>query len=65
MPTESILAEAQGNNETLQARVLEELQAAGRRHGLAGFEIVDAVIISEEPWTPENVSSIVIFQDNK
>jgi long-chain acyl-CoA synthetase len=65
VPNENMQAEARGNIETLRARVLEELQVVGRRHCLAGFEIVESVVISEELWTPENVSIIMISQGNE
>ncbi|KAI9799506.1 MAG: long-chain fatty acid-CoA ligase [Piccolia ochrophora] len=34
--------------------VLKELQAAGRKGGLAGIEIIDGVVMADEEWTPQN-----------
>jgi long-subunit acyl-CoA synthetase (AMP-forming) len=41
----------------LQSIVLKELQTKGRAGGLVSLEIIDHVIIAEEEWTPQNVSS--------
>lgn len=45
------------HNKKLQGVVLKELQAAGRSGGLAGIEIIEGVVLSDEEWTPQNVSS--------
>ncbi|KAI9678467.1 MAG: long-chain fatty acid-CoA ligase [Trizodia sp. TS-e1964] len=42
------------HNEPLQAIVLKELQAAGRKGGLVGVEIIDGVVMVDEEWTPAN-----------
>lgn len=42
--------------------VLSELQAAGKKGGLAPFEIVTGVVLADEEWTPQNVS--VLFLRN-
>lgn len=44
------------HNKKLQGAVLKELQAAGRSGGLAGIEIIEGVVMSDEEWTPQNVS---------
>ena len=44
------------HNKKLQAAVLKELQAAGRAGGLSGIEIIEGVVVSDEEWTPQNVS---------
>lgn len=44
------------HNKKLNGAVLKELQAAGRSGGLAGIEIVEGVVLSDEEWTPQNVS---------
>jgi long-chain acyl-CoA synthetase len=44
------------HNEKLNSIVLKELQAAGKAGGLRGFEIIDGVVLSDEEWTPQNVS---------
>ena len=36
--------------------VLKELQSAGRAGGLSGIEIIEGVVVSDEEWTPQNVS---------
>jgi long-chain acyl-CoA synthetase len=30
------------------------LQSAGRKGGLASFEILEGVVLAEEEWTPQN-----------
>lgn len=47
------------DNEKFQGIVLKEIQAAGRRGGLAGIEIVSGVLMVHDEWTPQNVSSPV------
>lgn len=42
------------HNKKLQGVVLKELQAAGRSGGLAGIEIIEGVVLSDEEWTPQN-----------
>ena len=42
----------------LNSLVLKDLQAAGRKGGLAGIEIIDGVVISDEEWTPQNVGLV-------
>lgn len=44
------------DNEKFQDIVLKEVQAAGRRGGLAGIELVSGVVLVHEEWTPQNVS---------
>jgi long-chain acyl-CoA synthetase len=36
--------------------VARQLQDAGRKAGLAGFEIIEGVALADEEWTPQNVS---------
>jgi long-chain acyl-CoA synthetase len=40
--------------------VLRELQATGRSGGLAGIEIVEAVVLVDEEWNPMNVSKSLV-----
>jgi long-chain acyl-CoA synthetase len=40
----------------VQSAVLKELQNTGRLGGLSGIEILDGVVITDEEWTPQNVS---------
>lgn len=44
------------HNEKVNAAVLKEMQAAGKKGGLAPFEIIAGVVLSDEEWTPQNVS---------
>lgn len=46
-------------DERVQALVLKELQSAGRRAGLANFEIIDGVVLTAYEWTIQNVSSSI------
>lgn len=45
------------HNEKLNGAVLKEMQAAGKKGGLNGIEIIEGVVLSEEEWTPQNVST--------
>ena len=36
--------------------VSKQLQEAGRKAGLANFELIQGVVLAEEEWTPQNVS---------
>ncbi|KAF2201542.1 acetyl-CoA synthetase-like protein [Delitschia confertaspora ATCC 74209] len=42
------------HNEKLNNIVLKQLQAAGQKGGLCGFEIVTGVVLADEEWTPQN-----------
>ena len=44
------------HNKKVQVAVLKELQNAGRAGGLSGIEIIEGVVVSDEEWTPQNVS---------
>ena len=43
------------HNEKLQGLVLSMLQAAGRKGGLAGIEIIEGAVMADEEWNPQNV----------
>lgn len=43
------------HNKKLNGAVLKELQNSGRAGGLAGIEIIEGVVLSDEEWTPQNV----------
>lgn len=43
-------------NEDLKSAVLKQLQNTGRTLGLKGIEIISGVVLSDEEWTPQNVS---------
>lgn len=45
------------HNEKLKSIVLKELQDVGKRSGLAGLEIIQGVVLSDEEWNAQNVSS--------
>jgi long-chain acyl-CoA synthetase len=45
------------HDEKLNSLVLKDIQKAGREGGLAGIEIVDGVVLAEEEWNPQNVST--------
>jgi len=42
------------HNDKVNAAVLREMQAAGKKGGLAPFEIIAGVVLSDEEWTPQN-----------
>ncbi|GMF77839.1 unnamed protein product [Aspergillus oryzae] len=44
------------HNEKLKGIVLKQLQTAGRAGGLKGIEIINGVVLSDEEWSPQNVS---------
>lgn len=44
------------HDQKLNSIVLKELIAAGRKGGLAGAELIQGVVMSDEEWTPHNVS---------
>ena len=44
------------HNEKVNKAVLSEMQAAGKKGGLAAFELIAGVVLSDEEWTPQNVS---------
>jgi long-chain acyl-CoA synthetase len=43
------------HNEKLNGVVVKEMQAAGRKGGLNGIELIEGVVLSEKEWTPQNV----------
>lgn len=49
------------HDKKLNKIVLKELQKAGREGGLAGIEIIDGVVLSEDEWTAQNVSFFLLF----
>jgi len=44
------------HDKKLNGMVLNALQTAGKDGGLAGIEIIEAVVMADEEWTPQNVS---------
>jgi long-chain acyl-CoA synthetase len=49
------------HNEKLKSIVLKQLQSAGKAGGLRGIEIINGVVLSDEEWTPQNVSLTTLF----
>ena len=49
------------HSDKLNSLVLKELQAAGRKGGLAGIEIVEGVVLADEEWDPQNVCFDVLI----
>ena len=43
------------HDKNLNGIVLKEMQAAGKDGGLAGIEIIEGVVMSDEEWNPQNV----------
>ncbi|KAF2484865.1 hypothetical protein BDY17DRAFT_292514 [Neohortaea acidophila] len=42
------------HDEKVNAAVLREMQSTGKKGGLAGIEIIEGVVLSDEEWTPQN-----------
>jgi len=42
------------DNKQVNDVVLKEMQAAGKKGGLAGFEMIEGVVLADEEWTPQN-----------
>jgi long-chain acyl-CoA synthetase len=38
----------------IQAEVLKQMQAVGKKAALAGIEIIAGVVLADEEWTPQN-----------
>lgn len=51
------------HNDKLNSIILEQLQKAGRASGLKPLEILNGVVLSDEEWTPQNVSCPLIDVD--
>jgi long-chain acyl-CoA synthetase len=51
------LAELTGNKNVKEA-VMKDMLSAGKLAGLQGIELISGIILSSNPWTPENVPSI-------
>lgn len=45
------------HNPRIKIEILKHMQAVGRKAGLATMEIIVGVILSDDEWTPQNVSS--------
>ncbi|KAF2762931.1 acetyl-CoA synthetase-like protein [Pseudovirgaria hyperparasitica] len=42
------------HNEKLKDILLKQFQEAGRKGRLAGFELIDGLVLADEEWTPQN-----------
>ncbi|KAG4440860.1 hypothetical protein IFR05_003673 [Cadophora sp. M221] len=42
------------HDEKIQREVLHQMQAIGRRSGLAGIEMIVGAVLADEEWTPQN-----------
>jgi len=42
------------HNKKMNDLVLKEMQATGRKSGLANFEIIEGVVLVDDEWTPES-----------
>merc|ERR1712230_49856 len=42
------------HNKKMNQAVLKEMQNSGKKGGLAGMEIIEGVVLSDEEWTPQN-----------
>ncbi|KAK5118513.1 hypothetical protein LTR62_003028 [Meristemomyces frigidus] len=49
-------------NKKMNEAVLKEMQAAGKKGGLTGIEMIEGVVLSDEEWTPQNVSLRILSQ---
>lgn len=41
-------------SDAVRSKVLQDLLAIGKKNGLAGIELVQDVVLSDEEWTPQN-----------
>lgn len=53
------------HNEKLNSIILEQLQKAGRASGLKPLEIINGLVLSDEEWTPQNVSCAPLDVDSE
>ncbi|KAJ4363144.1 long-chain fatty acid-CoA ligase [Neocucurbitaria cava] len=42
------------HDKKINSAVLKQLQQAGQKGGLAGFELIEGVVLADEEWTPQN-----------
>ncbi|KAF1945006.1 acetyl-CoA synthetase-like protein [Clathrospora elynae] len=42
------------HNKKINSAVLKQLQQVGQKAGLAGFEVIEGVVLADEEWTPQN-----------
>lgn len=48
------------HSKKLNGIVLKEMQAAGKDGGLAGIEIIEGVVMADDEWSPQNVSTVFL-----
>jgi long-chain acyl-CoA synthetase len=49
------------HDEKVKGLVLKGLQGTGRKAGLAEFEIIEGVVLTDSEWTPQNVRPFIIL----
>lgn len=49
------------HNGRIQAQILKDLQAVGKKAGLANIETIVGVVVADEEWTAVNVSSVSLL----
>jgi long-chain acyl-CoA synthetase len=47
------------HDEKVNSLVLKQLQDTGRKGNLKGIEIIEGVVLADDEWTPQNVSSLL------
>lgn len=57
--------EEMAHDKKVNSLVLKELQKAGRGVGLSGIEIIDGLVIADEEWTPQNVSTAKLLKNDE
>ena len=45
-------------NKDVNDAVMKDMLTAGKLAGLQGIELISGVILSSQPWTPENVCAL-------
>jgi long-subunit acyl-CoA synthetase (AMP-forming) len=46
------------HSDRINSLVLKELQETGRKAGLAHFEIIEGLVLTDAEWTPQNVGCL-------
>lgn len=53
------------HNDKLNSIVLKQVQDAGKKAGLSGIEIISGIVLAEEEWTPQNVSTSFVIRSGE
>ena len=57
------------HDDKVRSAVLKDMLGVGKKGGLTGIEMLEGVVLSDEEWTPQNVSYLfqyyVVFKYNK